>query len=96
MECISAVWKLIILIGRTMSEVNTTTYLKNYEASPFRIKSVHLTFRLNPTKTIVIAKILFSPKKLDCNLELDGVDLNLQKVQINSLNIDLNLSLIHI
>ena len=91
MECVSAVWKLIILLGRAMIEVNTTTYLKNYEASPFRIKSVHLTFRLNPTNTIVIAKILFSPKKLNCHLELDGVDLNLQKVQINGLNIDLNL-----
>ena len=74
-----------------MNEVNTVTHLKDYEAAPFIIKSVHLTFRLNPTSTIVIAKILFSPKKLNCDLKLDGVDLNLKKVQINDYDIDLKL-----
>ena len=74
-----------------MSEVDNVTYLKDYEAAPFIIKTVHLTFRLNPVNTIVIAKILFSPKKLNCDLKLDGVGLNLQNVQINGLNIDLNL-----
>ena len=74
-----------------MNEITTMTYLKDYKVAAFSIKSVHLTFRLDPVNTIVIAKILFSPQRSNCDLILDGVDLNLQKVQINDFNIDLNL-----
>ena len=84
-------WKVIAQRERIMNEFNTITYLKDYEAAPFIIKSVNLNFRLNPKNTIVVAKILFSPKRLKCDLKLDGVGLSLQKVQINGLNVDLNL-----
>ena len=74
-----------------MSELNTVTYAKDYKAAPFIIKSVHLTFKLDPKNTIIIAQILFSPQKFNFDLTLDGVDLHLKKVQIDGLNIDLNL-----
>ena len=73
-----------------MNKINTTTYLKDYKPSPFSIKSVDLTFKLSPKRTRVIAKILFSPKAPDQDLELDGVELELKKVTIDGKNQDLD------
>ncbi|PQM58965.1 MAG: aminopeptidase N [Rhodobacteraceae bacterium] len=73
-----------------MNKINTTTYLKDYKPSPFSIKSVDLTFKLSPKRTQVTAKILFSPKVPDQDLELDGVELELKKVTIDGKNQDLD------
>ena len=66
-----------------MTKITGATYLKDYQPSPFIIKSVHLTFKLTPKNTTVIAKILFSPRGTECDLALDGTGLALKKASIN-------------
>ena len=77
------------MFGRIMNEISEVTYLNDYKPSSILIKSVHLTVKLAPQSTKVIAKILFSPQKNHRALELDGTDLKLKKVAINGFNVSI-------
>ena len=90
MEYDSARRNYTVRIGQIMNETKTLTYLKDYTASPFLIKSVHLTFKLLPKNTKVTAKILFLPQSANHDLKLDGCDLQLKQVSINGCPIKLN------
>ena len=83
MEDDSARWNSLVMIGPIMNEITATTNLKDYKPSPFLIKSVHLTFKLSPESTKVLARIVFSPQKARKDLELDGIDLEPEQLSID-------------
>lgn len=65
---------------------NQTIFLSDYKPSSFLIEDVHLTFALNPTKTRVKAKIIFTANpdaKGDRTLRLDGRALKLISAKID-------------
>ncbi len=72
-----------------MNKNTTAVFLKDYQPLPFKVKTIHLTFKLSPKDTKVFAKILFSPQKHHQNLELDGTDLKLNSASINNVPVRL-------
>ena len=67
---------------------NTTTnhiFLSDYKPSDYQIDDVFLTFKLHPSKTIVISKMTIVPIKKS-NLFLNGIKLKLKDVKINGSN----------
>ena len=64
---------------------NTTTdhiFLSDYKPSDYQIDDVFLTFKLHPSKTIVISKMTIVPIKKS-NLFLNGIKLKLKGLGIN-------------
>ena len=62
-----------------------TIYLSDYTPPVYLIDSVHLTFRLHPTKTRVISRIAFrkNPDAPDGRFELHGEDMTLIRASID-------------
>ncbi len=62
-----------------------TIYLSDYTPPAYLIDSVHLTFRLHPTKTRVISRIAFrkNPDAPDGRFELYGEDMTLIRASID-------------
>ncbi|PTQ72591.1 aminopeptidase N [Celeribacter persicus] len=62
-----------------------TIYLKDYTPFGYRIESVDLTFRLHPTATRVISKIVFAPnpEATDKRFFLHGEELELISATVN-------------
>ena len=57
-------------------------FLSDYKPSDYKIDDVFLTFKLHPSKTIVISKMTIVPIKKS-NLFLNGIKLKLKDVKIN-------------
>ncbi len=71
-----------------MSETPKTIYLKDYKVPSFLIPEIHLHFELSEEKTLVTTtlKVLENPQSEDKsnNLFLDGENLNLLEIKLNS------------
>ena len=57
-------------------------FLSDYKPSDYKIDDVFLTFKLHPSKTIVISKMTIVPIKKS-NLFLNGIKLKLKDIKIN-------------
>jgi aminopeptidase N len=60
-------------------------FLSNYKTSDYEIDNVYLTFKLHPTKTIVLSKMTIIPIR-KTNLFLNGIELKLKDLKINGHN----------
>ncbi|WP_339107724.1 aminopeptidase N [Thioclava sp. GXIMD4216] len=60
-----------------------TIYLSDYTPYPFDLDQVHLTFRLAPAATRVLARLHLTPKGEGASLHLDGEDLKLISLGID-------------
>lgn len=64
-----------------------TTFLKNYKPASFLIKEAKLEFNLDPDETLVKSKLSIyrnsATHKIDDELRLDGINLDLQSIRLN-------------
>ena len=60
-------------------------YLKDYQPFGYLVDDVHLTFRLHPTRTLVISKIRFrpNPEAIDKTFQLHGEGMSLRWARLN-------------
>ncbi len=70
-------------MNATATTTATATRLADYTAYPFRLESVHLTFRLAPRATRVLARIRFAPTGAPTDLHLHGEGLTLISAKID-------------
>lgn len=74
--------------NKMRTKMHKTIFLKDYTPSPFLIESAELKFELNPTKTIVNAKLHIKKNPTSgtepTELILDGENLELLDIKINN------------
>ena len=74
-----------------MSQDHSVVRLQDYEATPYRIDQLDLTFQLVPDKTIVHAKLTVAPREetgAGAPLVLDGDELTLLGARLNGQPLD--------
>ena len=73
-----------------MTIIKTTHYRKDYQQPNYWVQDVDLAFLIEPDHTLVKARINFKKRAgADNHLSLNGVDLNLVSIKVNSRTLDM-------